>query len=177
MNAIISDCKTWRYLLERETGQPGPTGMFCWVNPSTADAEKDDASSRKGIGFATRLGWSGYKLVNLFAYRTKDIRYLKAAGDSATGPDNDRHIEQAMRDADFHVVGWGSLAKLPESMRGRWKDIVRIADRVGCTLHCIGLCDDGHPRHPLMTGYITPVRPWPVPWFANRTYQLRLRGE
>lgn len=167
MSAILSPCKTYRYRLERDLGQPGPVGMFLWVNPSTADAETDDASSRKGIGFATRLGWSRYILVNPFAYRAKDIRDLRMARDPI-GPDNDRHIEQAMRDADIHVVGWGSLNKLPESLRGRWKDIVRISDRVGCKLYCIGTCDDGHPRHPLMTGYDTPMTEWQVPWFANR---------
>ena len=56
-----------------------------------------------------------------------------------------------------------------ESLRGRWKEIVRIADRVGCKLHCIGLCADGHPKHPLMTGYDTPITEWQVPWFANRS--------
>jgi len=167
MSAIISPCGTHRYLLERDLGQPGPVGMFCWVNPSTADGETDDASSRKGIGFATRLGWSRYSLVNLFAYRAKDIKDLRLVRDPI-GPENNAHIEQAMRDADIHVVGWGSLAKLPEALRGRWKDIVRIADRVGCKLHCIGTCADGHPKHPLMTGYDTPMTEWEVPWFANR---------
>ena len=75
-----------------------------------------------------------------------------------------------MRDADVHVVGWGSLSKLPESLRGRWKEIVRIADRVGIKLHCIGVCSDGHPRHPLMTGYDTPMTEWPVPAY---TYPYR----
>jgi hypothetical protein len=173
MSAIISPCGTWRYRLERDIGQPGPIGMFCWINPSEADAEKDDASSRKGKGFAKCLGWSRYILINPFAYRAKDIRDLPKARDPI-GPDNDSHIEQAMRDADVHVVGWGSLNKLPESLRGRWKDIVRISDRVGCTLHCIGTCDDGHPRHPLMTGYDTPMTEWTVPWFANR--QAKLAG-
>lgn len=165
--ATLSPCGVYRLRLEREIGGDGPIGMFYWVNPSTADADTDDASSRKGIGFAKRLGWSRYHLVNLFAYRAKDIRDLRMARDPV-GPENDAYIEQAMREADVHVVGWGSQAKLPEALRGRWKDVVRIADRVGCKLHCIGTCDDGHPRHPLMTGYDTPMTEWVVPWFANR---------
>lgn len=165
--AILSPCETWRYRLERDVLPSGVVGMFCWVNPSTAVADIDDASSRKGIGFATRLAWRRYILVNPFAFRAKEIGDLRTALDPI-GPDNDRHIEQAMRDADVHVIGWGSLNKLPESLRGRWKDIVRIADRVGCTLHCIGTTADGHPRHPLMTGYNTPMKVWHVPWFANR---------
>lgn len=171
MSAIISPCGTYRYRLEREVSPEGIVGMFCWVNPSTAGAETDDASSRKGIGFATRLAWRRYILVNPFAYKATDIKDLRTARDPI-GPDNDRHIEQAMRDADIHVVGWGSLSKLPESLRDRWKDIVRIADRVGCKLHCIGLCSDGHPRHPLMTGYDTPLTEWRVPWFANRGLEV-----
>lgn len=172
MRAIISTCKTYRYRLERDVLPEGAVGLFCWVNPSTADAETDDASSRKGIGFATRLAWRRYILVNPFAYRAKDIRDLRMARDPV-GPDNDQHIEQAMRDADIHVVGWGALGKLPEALRGRWKDVVRIADRVGCKLYCIGTCDDGHPRHPLMTSYDTPLTEWQVPWFAGRSSHVR----
>ena len=174
--AVLSECGTYRYWLERETGQPGPLGMFCWVNPSTADATTEDQSSRKGIGFATLMGWRGYILVNPFAYRAKNIRDLRSARDPI-GPENDKYIEQAMRKADVHVVGWGSLNKLPEALRGRWKDIVRISDRVGCKLHCIGVCADGHPRHPLMTGYNTPMTEWSVPWFAGRAALKRQDGD
>jgi hypothetical protein len=104
-SAIISPCGLYRYRLERNVLPDGAVGMFCWVNPSTADAEVEDASTRKGVGFATRLKWRKYILVNPFAYRTKDIRDLRLVRDPV-GPENDHHIEQAMRDADIHVVGW-----------------------------------------------------------------------
>lgn len=165
--AIFSDCGCYRYRLERDLEQPGPVGAFIWVNPSQAGAAIDDPSSRKGIGFATRLGWSRYLLGNKFAWKATDIDDLRLAADPVR-PDNDRHLEQIMRDADVHVVGWGTLGKLPPRLRTRWKEIVRIADRVGCKLHCIGTCDDGHPRHPLMVSYDTPMTEWEVPWFANR---------
>lgn len=166
--AVFSECGLYRYRLEREIDQPGPVGAFLWVNPSVAGAANDDPSSRKGFGFAQRLGWSRYLLGNPFAFIATDIKNLGKARDPI-GPDNDRHIEQIMRDAETVVVGWGSLSKLPDSLRGRWKDIVRIADRVGHKLHCIGTCDDGHPRHPLMTSYSTPMTEWVAPWFANRS--------
>jgi hypothetical protein len=57
---------------------------------------------------------------------------------------------------------------LPETLRARWKEIVRIADRVGVRLNVIGCNADGHPRHPLMTSYNTFLSPWSVPWFAGR---------
>lgn len=170
MRAIFSDCGYYRYRLERDLDQPGPLGAFIWVNPSKASHLIDDPSSKKGVGFATRLGWRGYILGNKFAWKATDIDDLPLA-DDPIGPDNDKHLEQIMRDADVHVVGWGTLGKLPMSLRNRWKEVVRIADRVGCKLHCIGLCADGHPKHPLMTGYVTPMTDWQAPWFANRKVQ------
>ena len=66
------------------------------------------------------------------------------------------------------IAAWGSLNKLPEVLRRRWRDVVHLADRVPHQMKMIGLCDDGHPRHPLMVGYDAKIEPWPVPWFPNR---------
>lgn len=164
MSAIISDCGTYRYRLERGYG---PTLSIIMVNPSTADATADDPTIRKVLGFAERLGYSRIIVGNKFAFRATDITALRTAADPI-GPDNDRHIEQILRDGDLHVVAWGALSKLPGVLQARWKDIVRIADRVGVELHCIGTNADKHPKHPLMTGYATPLTPWQAPWFPNR---------
>jgi hypothetical protein len=165
VSAILSPCGTYRYRLERGTG--GRALAVIMVNPSVADADNDDPTIRKVLGFASRLGCDRILVANKFAFRATDIKELRTAKDPI-GPDNDRHIEQVLRDGDLHIVAWGSLNKLPEALRGRWKDIVRIADRVGVRLHCIGINADKHPKHPVMTGYDTPMTEWQVPWFANR---------
>ena len=162
--AIISDCKTYRYRLERGAGRAMSIIM---VNPSTADAEKDDPTIRKVLGFAERLQCDRIIVGNKFAYRAKDVSALRSAPDPI-GPENEKHIEQILRDGDIHIAAWGSLNKLPETLRSQWKSIVRIADRVGVRLHCIGYNEDGSPRHPLMTSYNTFMSPWTVPWFAGR---------
>lgn len=170
MSAILSDCGIYRYRLER--GNPGkPAIAFIMVNPSTADAETDDPTIRKVRGFADRAGYEHFIVGNLFAYRATDIKALRTASDPV-GPENDDHIDLILRDAALHVVAWGALAKLPETLRKRWMEVVRLADRVGCRLHCIGTNDDKHPRHPLMTGYDTQPTEWVVPWFPNRTTAL-----
>jgi hypothetical protein len=170
MSAIISDCGKYRYRLER--GNPlKPAVAFIMVNPSTADAETDDPTIRKVRGFAERAGYDHFIVGNLFAYRATDITALRATADP-TGPDNDDHLDLIMRDAALHIVAWGALAKLPDKLRKRWVDVVRLADRAGCQLHCIGNNDDKHPRHPLMTSYDTPITEWAVPWFANRAPSL-----
>lgn len=172
MSAVISACGTYRYRLSRDLGQIGPTVMFVMVNPSTADAEKDDPTIRKCIGFAKKLGGGELLVGNKFAYRATDVRELRKAKDPI-GPENDHHLREMMYSADIHICAWGSLNKLPEALRRRWTDIVRIADalrpEVGhLDLSAIGVCDDGHPRHPLMVGYETPVAAWKVPWFLGR---------
>lgn len=178
MSAIISDCGLYRYRLERHIGD-GPTMLFIMVNPSTADAEKDDQTIRKCIGFATRAGYGRILVGNKFAYRATDITKLRSAVDPI-GPENDAHIDALLSQADRVVVAWGQLAKLPETLRGRWKDIVRMADGRGRALHAFGTNADKHPKHPQMIGYDVPLMPWQAPWFAGRaalTSHQRAQGE
>lgn len=163
-SAIFSECKTWRYRLERDLGRDGPTAAILGVNPSLAGAEKNDQTIRKDIGFGERHGWGRFIKGNKFAHvaqEVKDLRSINTA--SAIGPDNDAHLEQIMRDADIHIVAWGPLAKLPPHMRSRWKQVVAIADKVGCKLMCFTTAQDGQPRHTLMLAYATPLIPWERP--------------
>jgi hypothetical protein len=160
--AIISDCQTWRYTLTRDLGSGAGTAVICGVNPSTADASKDDHTIRKDMGFLRLLGVRHLVKINEFAFRATDVNALKTAADPI-GPDNDRHIEQALRDADLHIAAWGPLGKLPPHLRSRWRDVVAIADRVGCRLMCWGTAQDGQPRHPLMLAYSTPLIEWRRP--------------
>lgn len=167
MSAIISDCGLYRYRLERKFGD-GLTMMFVMVNPSTADASTDDQTIRKCVGFASRAGYGRILVGNKLAFRATDVKRLREVKDPI-GPENDLHLLAMMSQADRLVVAWGQLAKLPEALRGRWKDIVRMADYRGRALHAFGINADKHPKHPQMTGYNVPLEPWSVPWFAGRT--------
>jgi hypothetical protein len=161
-SAVLSNepVPLYRYRLERDMGQGGKTAAVIMVNPSTADAEKDDHTIRKLLGFAQRLGIGRLIVGNKFALRATDVTELKAARDPI-GPFNDAHLEQIMRDADLHIVAWGPLAKLAPTMRGRWKRIVDIArHHVGCPLYCFGTAQDGQPLHPLTPGYDRPLVLW-----------------
>lgn len=165
MSAIISECGKYRYRLER--GGAGPTVMFVMVNPSTADAEIDDPTIRKCKGFAARNGFERILVGNLFAYRATDVKELRGVSDPV-GPENDEHLRAMFREADIVVAAWGASGKLPEALRARWRQVVHLADRVPHQMKMIGVCADGHPKHPLMVGYDAKIEPWPVPWFAGR---------
>ncbi len=160
MSAIISPCGLFRYRLERTTGITSTrTVAGIMVNPSTADATANDHTIRKWIGFSETIGAAKFIIGNKFAYRSKDVTDLQRAVDPI-GPDNDKHIEQILRDADLHIVAWGTLGKLPPNLRYRWREVKAIADKVGCPLYCWGTAKDGHPKHPLTLGYDTPLIPW-----------------
>ena len=92
--AVLSDCGTYRYRLWRKWGCGSPL-LFVMLNPSTADAEVDDATIRRCLGFADAHGFGELEVVNLYAYRATDPADLKRAG-YPVGPDNDAHIEDAM---------------------------------------------------------------------------------
>ena len=57
--AIISPCGTYRYRLERPDVFGDFTTAIIMVNPSTADAENDDATIRKLKGFGARRECEG----------------------------------------------------------------------------------------------------------------------
>lgn len=161
-SAVLSDCGRYRYRLDRDTGRGMATAAGFMVNPSKADGTIDDQTIRKWSGFAERNGIGRFIIGNKFAYRATDVRELRHAADPI-GPENDSHIERIMREADIHIVAWGPLAKLPPRLRGRWRKIVEIAEKVGCQLYCFGTALDGHPRHPLMLSYDTPLVKWRAP--------------
>lgn len=141
------------------TGEVGPVVAIIGVNPSTADASKDDPTIRKDIGFATRLGWSRIIKANLCGYRATDVRELAAVADPV-GPDTDLHLLQIMTEADVIVAAWGPTAKLPARLRRRYLEIVDMAEAVDKPLYCFGTAKDGQPRHTLMLAYTTPLVLW-----------------
>lgn len=171
--AVISADGLHRYVLTRDVTEnvgrsTGTLGVF-GVNPSTAEADKEDPTTRRIYGFALRNGFTGYMLGNEFAYRATDVKELaKVPVALAIGPENDKHIADIMRASTLVLFAWGPLGKLPPRLRERWKDMVRMADAAGKTPQCLGRAQDGHPRHPLMLPNDTWIVPWPVPWFPNR---------
>jgi hypothetical protein len=161
-SAVFSPCGTWRLRLDRECGGTGPVIAGIMVNPSKAGAEVNDHTVMKWFGFSRILNAKRFILANKFAHVATDVKELRHVADPV-GPENDRYIEQVLRDADVHIVAWGPLAKLPPGLRNRWRDVVAIADKVGCRLMCWGTAQDGHPRHPLMLAYSTPLIEWRRP--------------
>lgn len=145
--AVISDCGRYRYFLRRGTWRVGMVCFIC-LNPSTADATKDDATVRRLRGFAEDWGYSGFCLVNLYAWRATqfDIASKDKAGTvddrRYIGEENDMWLERAAARCYLAVAAWGGKAgKL------RASNVAAALKMDG--LHCLRLTKSGHPAHPL----------------------------
>lgn len=158
-SAIISECGTWRYRLDRGGRGDGPVYAFFGVNGSTADAEENDHTVRKWIGFNTRFGGSRFIVGNAFGFRATDVRALAKAADPV-GPDNDRHLHEIAAEADILVPCWGDRFKLPRVLRPRLAAVEDLLRGYEKPVLCYGLTKGGDPLHPLTLAWSTTLIPW-----------------
>jgi hypothetical protein len=160
--AVISDDGLYRYDLTRQWA-PSPEKLtFIMLNPSSADADVDDPTIRRCIGFAKREGLAGIRVVNLFAFRASKPSALIAHPEPA-GPENHGRIMAAIWDAADAgtpvVAAWGAwfhshpgISKSPNV-----REMVNLAT---IPLFCLGVTAAGHPRHPLYVKGDQPLREW-----------------
>lgn len=137
----------YRYTLTRVWDTALPIITFVLLNPSTADAVELDPTMRRCVGFAKREGYGGMKIVNLYAFRTKDPKEMLAAVDPV-GPENDGVLARV---AGTVVAGWGTNAS-----PARVAHVLALLPQ----LHALGLTKNGHPRHPLYVRADAPLVRW-----------------
>lgn len=157
MSATLSTCGRYRYLLSRREEDLLPRGehvVFCMLNPSTADAAQDDPTIRRCRAFARSWGWSGLKVVNLYALRSTDPAALWTSTDPI-GPANDAHLAAIARDAGDIVCAWGAAAP-----RERVHAVADLFTAAGARLWCLGTTKHGAPRHPLYVRGDAALIPW-----------------
>ena len=146
--AHFSRCKQYRYHLSRRWND-GEQCIFVGLNPSTADTEIDDATTRKCMLLAKSWGFSGFELVNLFALRSRDPSVLRLAADPV-GAHNDRWLKQTLHQGKLIVACWGNGGALFQR---------ELAIRaMHNQLYCLGTTKSGQPKHPLYLPMSTPLR-------------------
>lgn len=153
--ARISPCGLYRYELGRiwNVGEADRIVAFVMLNPSTADAEKNDPTIRRCIGLAQSWGYDGLRVVNLFAYRSTDPCALVRV-DDPVGPDNDRIMLSTTEACSAVVAAWGARGSLyPERVRA-------VLSLLGSPLSCCGFTRSGSPRHPLYLPSDTKLESW-----------------
>lgn len=154
--ATISDCGKYRYTLSRVWDMALPQMGFVMLNPSVADADADDPTIRKCIGFAKRAGCGGINVVNLFAFRATDPADLRKAG-YPVGPDNDTHVARSMDASYLAVCAWGANAR----NLARPAQVLEMLRKRSVHLVALRLLAGNVPAHPLMLPYTCELQPMP----------------
>ncbi len=143
-SAIFDRTGQYRYLLSRVWNKAGLCVLFVMLNPSTANADADDPTIRRCMGFASSWEMGAFVVANLYAFRATQPAVLFQAADPV-GPDNDLHLEQAMKRADRVVLAWGNHGLRDE----RATEVLGIIKSLNIKPMCLGLTNAGQPRHPL----------------------------
>ncbi|GGK18790.1 DUF1643 domain-containing protein [Salinarimonas ramus] len=155
MRAVFSACGTYRYRLERDAPDETSGGpvAFVMLNPSTADADRDDPTIRRVRILARGFGFGPIVVANLYALRASDPRALAAHPDPV-GPQNAAHLAALAREGRDVVCAWGVHAD-----PARAAATIALLGRAGARLWHLGLTKAGAPRHPLYVPRDVPLTP------------------
>ena len=114
--------------------------MFVCLNPSTADAETEDNTSRVCINYAKRWGYGGLLIGNLFAYCSTDQSALYQVTDPI-GPENDAWLKKLPSEAALVVCAWSDTG----AYKDRDKTVLGFLQKP----HCLKRLKSGRPGQPL----------------------------
>ena len=90
--AVYSDCERYRYALTRVWDQSASRVVFVMLNPSTATEVQNDPTVERCERRARSLGFGGFRVTNIFAWRDKDPKNMRMAK-APVGPENDTTIQ------------------------------------------------------------------------------------
>jgi hypothetical protein len=145
-SAVLSECGNYRYELSRIWDTTKPMVMFLMLNPSTADANKDDNTIRRCIAYAKSWGYGGVFVGNLFAYRATNPKELLNVK-NPVGEKNQSHLIKMSLKTDMTICAWGNssiVEKLTKSL-GYFKPLSGLQNR----FNYLELSKNGTPKHPL----------------------------
>ena len=140
--AVISECGKYRYQLWRIWDESKPLLLWVMLNPSTADANENDATINKLIRITTKLGYGGFYVGNLYPYRATDPKELKKVGfEVVAKADNWDHLASMKYKCEKRILAHGNspIEKPNITSSGEDRD-----------WYCLGkITKSGNPYHPL----------------------------
>jgi hypothetical protein len=152
--ATFSPCRRYRYLLWRIWDPELPLAMWCMLNGSFADGERNDPTVDRCEVRTHHWGYGGLLVVNLFGWGSTDPSVLPYVEDPV-GPENDRAIVEAASRAGLIVCGWGNHG----GHRNRSTYVAQTLLRP-YPLYCLRVTKRGEPSHPLYLPYAEKPKLW-----------------
>lgn len=153
--AVYSDCERYRYSLSRTWDPRGKKVLFVMLNPSTATEVQNDPTVERCERRARTLGYGGFRVANIFAWRATDPRDMRAAFDPV-GPENDSTLIESAKWTDHIIAAWGTHGV----HQGRGHMVAQMLQQQSKPLFHLGLSKAKHPKHPLYIAYSQ----HPIPW-------------
>lgn len=138
--ATFSDCRKYRYALWRIWDDTKPLVMFIGLNPSKADAAKDDNTIQSVTRITKANGYGGFYMMNCFPYVSTNPDDLLDFGNTAK---NDHELYLISRKCAAVVFAWGAFKVVKKT--GRDKELIGMFP----TALCLAVLKDGSPKHPL----------------------------
>jgi hypothetical protein len=169
--ALFSDCGEFRYILAASL-RPGLNfdGVkpeqerwinYLMLNPSTADEFKNDPTLERCQRRAELLGFHGFMVTNLFAYRAtnpQDMIRRARRGGVIVGDLNDAAITLVAEQANLIVCAWGKDG----GIYSRHKDVYGLIHKHMDKMYNLGTTGGGQPLHPLYQSYTKPLMPYQI---------------
>ena len=129
--------------------------MFVMLNPSTATEVQNDPTVERCERRARALGFGGFRVTNIFAWRDTDPRNMRAAAEPI-GAHNDALIVEGAAWADTVIAAWGTHG----AHLDRGAAVTHLLRETGQPLFHLGLSKHGHPKHPLYLAYTQQPQVW-----------------
>lgn len=155
--AEISDCGRFRYLLTRTWDESLMPCAFIGLNPSKADATRDDPTIKRCVTFAARWGYGSLLMLNIIPYRATKPGDMFDWMLNATSPElqamigaNLATMERVSPRCGIVIAAWGS--------HGTGIDRESVLEIFRGRLWCLSLTKGGEPGHPLyLKGDLKPM--------------------
>ena len=146
--ADFSPCRRYRWSLRRTWEPSAEKLVMVMLNPSVADANRDDPTTTFCVNVARRHNFGRYEAVNLFPIVGTNPKVLNSGDPFGDLDRADEVIVEAAESADCIVVAWGMTKwSRQKTVRVRaWfvlNKLLRPFD-----LYCFGKNSDGSPRFP-----------------------------
>lgn len=152
--AEFSPCEKYRYTLMRKWGAGNRMVNFAMLNPSVADQYILDPTLSRCMIRAEQMGFDGFHVTNLFAWRSTDPGQLALNVHRKIDPigsENDAHILRIALLSEMVICGWGSASPL---IPARAAQVVAMLREAGVKLWALKVSDrTGMPMHPLYRPY------------------------
>ncbi len=164
-SATFNADRSRRYRLTRVWDVSRPALTWLMLNPSRADAVRNDQTIRRVVGFSRHHGFGGCRIVNLFSWIEPDSSKLAAKlRHRATNWDdtvNQAYVQATLEETEAAVAAWGNVAG--PFLDRHW--IATMAGPAGGWLS-LGQTASCQPRHPLRLPSATRLMPWQPGWLA-----------